>query len=396
MPRKKKGFTLIELLVVIAVIAVLVALLLPAVQAAREAARRTQCRNNLKQIALAAHNYHDIYRLFPPAILTVWNTCKAAVCLCGVMTGACAGTPGRYDYNLHTWPERLLPYVEANTVYRQICMNAPIFSPLCLQGLPCSTKYCYPNSGCPSLDPCAAKRPAAAVIPSFVCPSVPRVNNPFVEGSQDYLQCYAPSRPINRLHGAMDYVGLGVIISPLKSYYYYVTGRPMCTYNVPMSGAFSQKIRWDRGLLVLAQQTGLSIDQITDGTSTTIFCTEVAGAPDYWTRAGKQPLPTAIQDLNPNGGGAWASRWSIIDVFGSDFTGLSFGHCPYPTQCTTPICFFNCTNELYCPAFFSFHPGVGGVAMCDGSARMVSEDLSVVTFGALVTPNGHERITDQF
>jgi prepilin-type N-terminal cleavage/methylation domain-containing protein len=396
MPRGKKGFTLIELLVAITVIAVLIALLLPAVQAAREAARRTQCRNNLKQIALAAHQYHDVHKQFPPAVLTVWNASNQVGCECGVITGGCSGSPGRYDYNLHTWPERLLPYLEAITVYRRICMNAPIFSPICMQGLPCTSAYCYPNSGCPNLDPCAVKRPAAAVIPSFVCPSVSRANNPFLEGSQDYLSFWLPSQPLNRLHGAMDYVGLGRITPPLKSYYYFATGNSQCPFwSAPMSGAFSRTLPWINRL-VTACPIGLSIDQITDGTSTTIFCTEVAGAPDYWTRAGKQPLPTPINDLNPNGGGAWASRWSIVDVWGTDFSGRSYGNCILPTQCTTPICFFNCTNELFTTAFYSFHPGAGGVAMCDGSARMVSEDLSVVTFGALVTPNGRERVPDQF
>ena len=90
------GFTLVELLVVIAIIGILVALLLPAVQAAREASRRASCSNNLKQISLGLHNYHDVYNIFPPGAVT---------------PGPCCGTP-----SAGTWTLFLLPFIEQQTL----------------------------------------------------------------------------------------------------------------------------------------------------------------------------------------------------------------------------------------------------------------------------------------
>ena len=71
--RALSAFTLIELLVVIAIIAILMALLLPAVQAARESARRAQCLNNLKQVGVALHSYHDVFKCFPPGYITTYD-----------------------------------------------------------------------------------------------------------------------------------------------------------------------------------------------------------------------------------------------------------------------------------------------------------------------------------
>ena len=91
-----------------------------------------------------------------------------------------------------------------------------------------------------------------------------------------------------------------------------------------------------------------------------------------------------------------ASPNSVGYVIGSDFSGLQIPNCSSSTNCPTPVCFFNCTNELGYNAVFSFHPGTGGVALCDGSARMLSEDISIVTFVALMTPRGRETVTASF
>src|SRR5215470_6932684 len=97
----RRAFTLIELLVVIAIIAILIALLVPAVQKVREAAARTQCLNNLKQVGLALHNYHGVYKVFPPARLA-FSTRKIHSALC-----------------------RLLPYVEQENIAKKMDFDAP-------------------------------------------------------------------------------------------------------------------------------------------------------------------------------------------------------------------------------------------------------------------------------
>ncbi|MEO2018120.1 MAG: DUF1559 domain-containing protein [Fuerstiella sp.] len=145
-PRPLRGFTLIELLVVIAIIAILIALLLPAVQQAREAARRTQCKNNLKQLALACHNYHDVYKMFP----------------IGHSRGDWAVSNNEEAWG---WHVHILPFIDQAPLFNQLGVNDYALDQVIAgenPGLPNT------NSGNKADDPLIALQ---TKISGFVCPS---------------------------------------------------------------------------------------------------------------------------------------------------------------------------------------------------------------------------------
>ena len=135
---RKSGFTLIELLVVIAIIAVLIALLLPAVQQAREAARRSQCKNNLKQIGLALHNYHDTANKFPSGFVTrAWPS---------------PGTGATTELSCWSWGAMILPYIDQAPMYNTLQVGTLSLAANLAAGGAQATAATTPLSGfmCPS------------------------------------------------------------------------------------------------------------------------------------------------------------------------------------------------------------------------------------------------------
>jgi prepilin-type N-terminal cleavage/methylation domain-containing protein/prepilin-type processing-associated H-X9-DG protein len=158
--RARRGFTLIELLVVIAIIAVLIALLLPAVQAAREAARRSQCINNMKQIGLAMHNYHQTNDCFP---------------IGAVMTNQ--GTQGLSNWQAFSSLALMLSFLEQNAIYNSINFSA------------------YACGGTPDLNSTSR----GSQINSFLCPSDGNAKN--TDGTNGRLNSYMASMGTTALNG---------------------------------------------------------------------------------------------------------------------------------------------------------------------------------------------------
>ncbi len=211
----RRGFTLIELLVVIAIIAILIALLLPAVQQAREAARRSQCKNNMKQIGLALHNYHDVYNLFP------------------------CGSNGNPDSATRAtnWRTSLLPYLDQAAAYAQINFQNGGF---------------WANNGPFTNNPVLRTLRVAA----YLCPS-----SPFGYTNLTDLASSGAGAVESQV---MDYVGVvGAYPDPLS--------RGVCTGSSALvGGAFCEN-----GPMKTFK--GTSFKDCTDGSSNVLFIAEQSG-----------------------------------------------------------------------------------------------------------------------
>ncbi|MFO1005749.1 MAG: DUF1559 domain-containing protein [Planctomycetaceae bacterium] len=364
--QRQRAFTLIELLVVIAIIAVLIALLLPAVQQAREAARRSQCKNNLKQIGLAFHNYESSFSIFPGALY-----CAAGPNVFDIGEGPQSPTDAGADSNIHTWGEMILPFIDQAPVYNQINMSVPMGYASATGGAPPN----YAKSGNYSTSQNFAVL-SGAVVPAYICPSSPHSSNVVTPYIDDWL---------TDSYGQTTYYAGGVLD------YNTLWPRGNMSQNQGALGNFKVP-----GILDINSDGGkagggVKISQITDGTSNTMIMGErsAPGGQEY-------SLSRKIGNLSDELAGKMANSWQDWQWIGGGFwRGIVPGqnnqnntenvNINAPSGTGTPgrpdgTCTINCNNFYN---YYSFHTGGAHFVMADGTVRFISQNVDKTTMNRI-------------
>ncbi|MFO1095810.1 MAG: DUF1559 domain-containing protein [Planctomycetaceae bacterium] len=358
-PERRWAFTLIELLVVIAIIAVLIALLLPAVQQAREAARRTQCKNNLKQIGLAFHNYESSFKTFPGTLYLILSSGSPAN---GIGQGLYNQPAGLESLNVHNWAEMILPFIDQQNVYNAINFSVPMAWGNA-SGAPYGT---YPVA-----------QPAAvmsAVVPSFICPTTPRSSN----SNAPYQTATALGDTGGAISwwyggGALDYVGLAMF-SDAKNAGGVAPG-PQWAGTTGNSG----RTMMDGDSFNGTNSGGIKIAKVPDGLSNTLLLCEVANLANEWAMGVLRGVNNTTGQPNTHDGDSWTDyKMGILGLRPlrpGSFTTNNGG----PGRSRGP-CMINCNNRWN---VYSFHVGGAQAVLGDGSVRMLSQNMSLTTLSNL-------------
>jgi prepilin-type N-terminal cleavage/methylation domain-containing protein/prepilin-type processing-associated H-X9-DG protein len=348
--RKPRGFTLIELLVVIAIIGVLIALLLPAVQAAREAARRAQCTNNLKQIGLALHNYESSNTCLPPA---------------GQSTRFSTSPPSSQFVDGEWGPlPRILGHMEGQSVYDSLNFNLPWTHVTGANFTGCST-----------------------VINAFICPSTDR--DPGSGRSQPDPNCPLGNPTArNTGYGVQDYgAPCYTDIDPQGR-----TGQAGSTPVTPFRNDFS---RVD-GLLKFSMTR---LGEVKDGLSNTIAIAEDAGRDSRFIANGKTSSSVPLTEMWDNG--LPRRFWTWAEPDGSFGVSSQINNKYRPARENThypPLASPTRNNNAFNnDEIASFHPGGANVLFGDGSVKFLKDTTNIVILRSIVTLKGGEVVSsDQY